>query len=110
MNQALDRESAGQGEMVLDDGFKSGDRVRVRVNHMSGHCRTPQFVQGKTGEVMAIRGRFPNPEERAYGGNGVPDIVLYQVRFEQVDLWDAYQGYAQDNLCLDLFEHWLERL
>jgi nitrile hydratase len=88
--------------------FQPGDRVRVRINHTSGHCRTPHFVQGKTGEVVGVFWRFPNPEQRAYGGDGLPYKVLYQVRFDQVDLWAAYQGPKLDTLCIDLFEHWLE--
>ena len=89
--------------------FQIGDRVRVRVNHTSGHCRTPHFVQGKTGVIAAVFGQFPNPEQRAYGGNGLPFKVLYQVRFEQVDLWDNYAGPKQDSLHIDVFENWLEK-
>ena len=94
--------------LVTGAKFKVGDRVRVRMNHTSGHCRTPYFVQGKVGEVVAILGQFPNPEQRAYGGNGLPFKVLYQVEFDQVDLWATYEGAKQDTLCIDLFEHWLE--
>jgi hypothetical protein len=94
--------------LVVGAKFKTGDRVRVRVNHTSGHCRTPYFVQGKVGEVAAVFGQFPNPEQRAYGGNGLPFKVLYQVRFDQVDLWADYEGPQKDTLCIDIFEHWLE--
>lgn len=90
--------------------FKPGDRVRVRQNHTSGHCRTPYFVQGKVGDVVAVHGSFPNPEQRAYGGNGLPYKTLYQVRFDQRDLWATYSGPAQDVLHIDLFEHWLEAI
>ena len=93
--------------MVQNARFVIGDRVRVRESHTSGHCRTPAFIQGKTGEVRAVLGQFPNPEQRAYGGDGLPRRVLYQVRFKQVEIWSAYRGPCQDSLCLDLFEHWL---
>lgn len=93
---------------MVNSKFQIGDWVRVRVNHTSGHCRTPQFVQGKVGEVVAVFGQFPNPEQRAYGGNGLPYQVLYQVCFEQTDLWANYSGPKQDTLRIDLFEHWLE--
>lgn len=94
--------------LIGETRFKAGDRVRVRVNHTSGHCRTPHFVQGKVGDVVAVHGRFPNPEQRAYGGNGLPYMMLYQVRFDQRDLWLTYQGPEKDALYIDLFEHWLE--
>jgi hypothetical protein len=96
--------------LVVGAKFKVGDRVRVRVNHMSGHCRTPYFVQGQVGDVVAVFGQFPNPEQRAYGGNGLPYKVLYQVRFVQRDLWATYEGPHQDTLCIDIFEHWLESM
>lgn len=88
--------------------FKLGDQVSVRMNHTTGHCRTPHFVQGKTGVVAAVHGAFPNPESRAYGGDGLPFQVLYQVRFEQSHLWEGYGGVGRDALHIDLFEHWLE--
>ncbi|MBT4139219.1 MAG: nitrile hydratase subunit beta [Candidatus Latescibacteria bacterium] len=94
--------------LIENTKFQIGDLVRVRVNHTSGHCRTPQFVQGKTGEVVAVFGQFPNPEQRAYGSNGLPHQILYQVCFDQTDLWVNYSGPEQDTLRIDLFEHWLE--
>lgn len=94
--------------IVKNTRFKPGDPVRVRMNHTTGHCRTPHFVQGKTGTIAAIHGRFPNPENRAYGGNGLPYPTLYQVRFKQIHLWETYTGPETDTLHIDLFEHWLE--
>jgi len=96
--------------LVAGSKFKIGDRVQVRINHTSGHCRTPYFVQGKVGEVSAVFGQFPNPEQRAYGGNGLPYMVLYQIRFNQSDLWATYEGSKKDTLCMDIFEHWLEEI
>ena len=53
-------------------------------------------------------GAFPNPEELAYGLSGLPERPLYKVGFRQTDLWDDYEGPAEDRLYADIYEHWLE--
>lgn len=88
--------------------FKRGDRVRVRASSPAGHIRTPQYVQGKTGWVEAIQGAFRNPESLAYGGDGLPKQPLYLVRVPQSQLWGRYAGSEQDQLLLDIYEHWLD--
>lgn len=88
--------------------FKPGDRVRVRVNSPPGHVRTPRYIQDKIGSVEAIHGAFRNPESLAYGGNGLPKQFLYLVRFDQTQLWKKYSGSPQDQLLVDIYEHWLE--
>ena len=88
--------------------FKPGDRVRVRMEVRPGHIRTPFYVRGKVGWVEAYHGDFPNPEELAYGKDGLPARPLYLVGFNQSDLWEAYGSSRQDKLYLDIYEHWLE--
>jgi nitrile hydratase len=87
--------------------FKVGDRVRVLSAVTSGHCRTPAYIRGKTGSVAAIHGAFPNPESRAYGGDGRPEPVLYLVSFDQTHVWEGHMTSPGDKLFIDLFEHWL---
>ena len=79
----------------------------VRRGLPPGHIRTPRYVQGKTGIVERICGSFPNPEELAHNRHGLPAQPLYRVRFRQQDLWPDYQGPAQDQLELELYQHWL---
>jgi hypothetical protein len=55
-----------------------------------------------------VIGPFPNPEDLAYGLSGLPERNLYKVGFRQVDLWDDYEGPAEDCLYTDVYEHWLE--
>jgi len=43
------------------------ERVRVRAMMPPGHVRTPAYLRGKTGVIERPLGRFPNPEQRAYG-------------------------------------------
>jgi nitrile hydratase len=93
---------------MSDFHYLPGDRVRVREAFPPGHVRTPYFVRGCTGDVCEIAGAFPNPEELAYGRDGMPAIPLYRVSFKQSDVWDGYDGPAADSIVIDIYEHWLE--
>jgi len=93
---------------VADPRFRAGARVRVRDLPVRGHVRTPGYVRGRPGWVEACHGRFPDPEQRAYGRDGLPAEPLYLVRFRQIDLWPGYGGAPADSLALDIFERWLE--
>lgn len=88
--------------------FPPGAQVRVRAAFPPGHVRTPYFLRGKEGRVDMLAGEFPNPEELAYGRDGLPRVALYRVIFRQRDLWPAYAGAPADTLIADIFEHWLE--
>lgn len=86
-----------------------GDQVHVRDFDGPGHLRTPAYVRGKTGWVERVHGDFRNPESLAYGGDGLPKKTLYMVGFKQTDLWGKrYTEAGDDNLYVDLYEHWLE--
>lgn len=88
--------------------FRPGLRVRVRTAFPPGHVRAPTYVRGKEGVVDAFAGAFANPEELAYGRDGLPARPLYRVRFRQRDLWPDYAGAAADTVTVDIYEHWLE--
>jgi nitrile hydratase subunit beta len=88
--------------------FETGDRVRVRSADKPGHVRTPEYLKGKTGRVESVLGEFRNPEDLAYGLSGLPERPLYKVGFRQADLWDGYEGPADDYLYADVYEQWLE--
>jgi nitrile hydratase len=88
--------------------FRPGERVRVRSEDRPGHVRTPGYVRGRTGRVESVLGEFRNPESLAYGESGLPERPLYKVSFRQVDLWEEYPGRADDELRMDIYEHWLE--
>lgn len=90
--------------------FQQGDQVTVRKAYPPGHVRTPFYVRGCAGIVESIAGKFADPEELAYGRDGLPKKPLYRVRFRQVDLWRDYLGSKDDSLIVDIFEHWLEPL
>jgi hypothetical protein len=90
--------------------FKPGDRVRVKAENKAGHVRTPAYVRGKLGWIERVHGDFRDPEQLAYGRDGLPPQPLYMVGFVQTDLW--HQRYAaespRDRLYVDIYEHWLE--
>ncbi len=88
--------------------FDIGDRVTIKSGHPPGHRRTPNYIRGKTGEIERICGAFPNPEERAYGFDGLPERVLYRVRFKQTHVWPNYDGPDADIIEMEIYEHWLE--
>lgn len=89
-----------------------GTRVRVKNDWPEAgpqrvHVRTPHFVRGREGRVVAVLGDFPNPEKLAFG-RPAEKRRLYQVSFDQPSLWR--QGQPGDTLTVDLYEHWLEPL
>ena len=88
--------------------FQPGDRVRVRFEERPGHIRTPFYVRGKTGWIEHYHGDFPNPEELAYGKDGLPARPLYLVGFAQTELWKERTEAPRDKLYVDIYEHWLE--
>jgi nitrile hydratase len=92
----------------MSTGFSVGDCVSVRVAYPPGHVRTPFYIRGKTGVVERICGEFANPEELAYGRDGLPKQPLYRVRFQQSDVWTDYTGSKNDTLVIEISEHWLE--
>ena len=88
--------------------FEIGARVVVREAYPQGHIRTPYYIRGKMGVVAAMVGAFPNPENLAVGGDGLPKQPLYRVRFRQRDTWPSYHGSRSDSLDVEIYEHWLE--
>ena len=88
--------------------FKPGEAVTVRRAYPPGHLRTPHYVRGKAGVVERICGSFANPEELAFGRDGLPALPLYRVRFVQRQIWSDYAGAAGDTVDIEIYEHWLE--
>ena len=88
--------------------FKVGDKVIVKRAFPPGHRRTPQYIRGKQGVIERICGAYPNPEELAYGFDGLPERVLYRVQFLQTQVWPGYAGPASDVIEMEIYEHWLE--
>jgi hypothetical protein len=88
--------------------FRAGDAVTVRTAYPPGHIRTPYYIRGKQGVIERICGEFANPEELAFGRDGLPRRPLYRVRFRQRHVWPDYGGAPADTVDIEIFEHWLE--
>lgn len=80
--------------------FKVGDRVRVRQESAGGNPRTPAYVRGKVGTVVALHGQIENPLD--HRGVYPP---LYTLEFEVRDL---FGGSGRDRVTADIHEEWLE--
>ena len=93
---------------VTNARFKPGDRVRIGDRNPPGHRRVPVYARGREGTIERICGEFPNPEELAYGFDGLPKRTLYRVRIKQTDIWPEYKGNPKDILELEIYDHWLE--
>ena len=91
----------------LEPRYSTGAQVRVHHGTRPGHQRVPDYIRGITGEVERYCGAFRNPEELAYGFDGLPARHLYRVRFRQADIWREYTGSPDDTLDLEIQEHWL---
>jgi hypothetical protein len=94
---------------ALEAAFKDGQRVRVREDYPPGHIRTPFYIRGKVGHVVKALGEFRNPERLGLGLDGAPKKTLYQVRFQQADVWPNYNGPVHDSVDIDIYQHWLEK-
>jgi nitrile hydratase len=97
---------------VANPRFGPGDAVRVRSGIATGHIRTPYYLRGRAGRIERICGAFANPEELAYGRDGLPAKPLYRVRFTMAEIWGAEdRGGTErpaDTIDAEIFEHWLE--
>jgi hypothetical protein len=78
--------------------FRVGDRVRVLEDVASGNPRTPAYLRGRTGTVVAYHGIVVNPLDHRD-----PYPPLYSVVFTVTDA----QG-AEDEVLGDIHEEWLE--
>jgi nitrile hydratase len=88
--------------------YSPGDPVCVASRDVVGHCRTPWYLRGRRGVVVAVHGKFHDPERLAYHKPGLPRLVLYKVRFRLCDIWAGYKESVDDQLEADLYEPWLE--
>ena len=65
---------------ALSFSLDVGQRVRVKTGDPPGHIRTPEYLRGREGVIERRQGAFRNPEEVAFGGQGLPKQPLYLVR------------------------------
>jgi nitrile hydratase len=90
--------------------YRVGEPVTVAARVHDGHHRTPSYIKGKTGRIERVHAAFRNPETRAYGGDGLPEMPLYLVSFAWSDLWPDARADEGYRVYVDVFEHWLEEV
>ena len=89
--------------------FAIGQKVRILDRDMGArHMRTPVYSRNCQGEITAMHGSFPNPEDLAYWRDGLPELPLYQVRIPLQAIWPGRSSQANDAVLIDIYEHWLE--
>lgn len=88
--------------------FAVGDKVRIRNGVPTGHCRTPTYLRGKRGRVIALQGTFRDPEKLAYHKPGLPRQPLYMVQFDYAEVWGGRRSGQRDSLIADIYQSWLE--
>jgi hypothetical protein len=87
--------------------FQVGQRVRIADRTPPVHHRVPSYVKGQVGVIERVCGLHGEPE-KFIRGDGEPRQRIYRVRIPQEDLWTEYDGNNDDDLEIEIFEHWLE--
>lgn len=87
--------------------FEVGQRVRIADRTPPVHHRVPSYAKGHVGVIERVCGLHGEPE-KFIRGNGEPRQRIYRVRIPQTELWQDYEGTENDNLEIEIFEHWLE--
>lgn len=91
--------------------FMSADRVRVLGRTPIGHYRVPLYLRGKSGVIMEVlQPRFVDNEQEGYGRNAGSRRHYYRVAFLMRELWADYVGSVRDELRIEVYESWLERI
>jgi nitrile hydratase subunit beta len=90
--------------------FSPGDVVVVKDDWPETrgpvHIRTPHYLRGHKGRVLRHLGDYANPEDLAFA-RPATKRPLYHVTFPLGELWS--EGSRDDELVVELYEHWLER-
>ena len=94
-------------DMASRPAFSAGDRVLVKNETPPHHHRTPWYIKGRRGLVVEFIGMYLNSETRAHGDDGLPELPMYRVEFDQIYLWTHYAESPSDKLWIDLYEYWL---
>lgn len=95
--------------MTMGENFSLGDTVRISDRFEARHHRTPAYVKGRLGTVIACLEEEGRPERLAAGESAEPRQMVYRVRLNQVELWPAYDGHSSDTLEIEIFHHWLSK-
>ncbi|QNE31061.1 nitrile hydratase subunit beta [Sphingomonas sp. NBWT7] len=91
--------------------FGVGERVRVAMRAPIGHYRVPIYLRGSVGTVeRVIEPALVDNEEEGYGRNAGSKRHYYRVSIPMPSLWEGYKGSPRDELHIEIYETWLERV
>src|SRR4051812_16373211 len=91
--------------------FCVGDAVRILTRSPVGHYRVPQYLRGRIGRIASVlEPSAVDNEEEGYGRNAGSKRHYYRISFPMLDVWPTYAGSPRDNLLIEVFETWLERV
>jgi nitrile hydratase subunit beta len=85
--------------------FRPGARVHVCSEDPDHHTRVPRYLRGHVGQVVALGGEWPLPDDVARGRPAPRVETVYAVRFAARDLW----GTGDHTVTADLWECYLEQ-
>ena len=88
--------------------FAGGERVRILDWLTIGHSRVPRYARGAIGYVERVLRAFLIPEDDAFGRRQGRKYVLYRIRLKTRSIWPDYRGPDDDEVQLEIYEHWLE--
>jgi nitrile hydratase len=107
-NSVLQRVITATGETPA---FAVADRIKVGTRVPIGHYRVPTYLRGKVGEVIkVIEPSLIDNEEEGYGRNAGNRRHYYRISFMMTEIWNDYEGSPRDELQIEVYETWLERL
>jgi hypothetical protein len=88
--------------------FAVAARVRVDAAIRPGHIRTPVYLIGKRGEIVAFQGAYHHAERLAYLQPG-PVVPLYLVAFDAAEVWgeNVAQAERRHRVLAEIYEDWL---
>jgi nitrile hydratase len=91
--------------------FEVDEPVRVLTRTPIGHYRVPLYLRGKRGVVKKVlEPRFVDNEQEGYGRDAGSKRHYYRVAFPMRELWAGYKGSERDELRIEVYETWLERI
>ena len=91
--------------------FQISDKIRVLNRLPVAHYRVPTNLRGCEGIVESII----NPptvdnEEEGFGRNAGTKRHYYRIAIPMTEVWPNYVGSPNDEMRIEIYESWLERV
>ena len=87
-----------------------GEKVRVAERYPLGHYRVPLYLRGKAGIVERLVQPAVDNEEEGFGRNAGSKRHYYRIAVAMTESRREYRGGPHDQLDIEVFETWLERI